>query len=81
MLAEFDGYKLLAGRVAIDYPLYGLKWCMILLNEFIPELMLRRTFASLKKSDKTGLQAMQLAKARNMASKIENEYESFPYSP
>lgn len=80
MFAEFDGYKFLADRVAIDYPLYGLKWCMILLNEFIPELMMRRTFASLKKSDKTGLQAMQLAKARNMARKIENEYENFPYS-
>lgn len=80
MCAEFDGYKLLADRIAIVYPLYGLKWCMILLNEFIPELMMRRTFASLNKSDKTGLQARQLAKARNMARKIENEYENFPYS-
>lgn len=80
MFAEFDGYKMLVDRVTIAYPLYGLKWCMILLNEFIPELMMKRTFASIKKSDKTKLQALQLAKAKNMARKIENEYEDFPYS-
>ena len=32
-------------RVAAYYPLFGLKWCLILLNEFLPNQILRRRFA------------------------------------
>ena len=34
-------------RLQIEYPLFGLVWCLILLNEFVPEHQERRQFATL----------------------------------
>ena len=79
ILAEFAGYRSFEDRLSIAYPLYGLKWCLILLNEFIPNSMRRRKFACFSKSDKAELQSVQLVKARNMAEKMEDEYDCFPY--
>jgi hypothetical protein len=33
-------------RLAAQYPLYGLRWCLILLNEFLPDRWRRRKFAA-----------------------------------
>lgn len=38
-----DGF--LRDRLAVVYPLYALKWCTILLNEFLPSHRARRDFA------------------------------------
>jgi len=79
ILSRFEDDKHLARRVEIVYPLFGLKWCLIFLNEFLPEDLLRRDFASEIAINKRNLQAQQLKKARYMLQKIRRDYEPFPY--
>lgn len=81
ILARFKHNHFLDNRVRITYPLFGLKWCLILLNEFIPELLARREFASQKEFNKGELQVAQLAKARRMLHRVMNEYGRFPIMP
>jgi len=71
--------KNLAKRVETVYPLFGLKWVTIMLNEFLPEDLQRRGFAAGRTLDRAAAQARQLEKARRMLQRIEREYESFPY--
>jgi hypothetical protein len=73
-----DGGEKLAARVRALFGLIALKWCMILLNEFVPEILQRRLFAdpSLRPEE---LQRQQLAKARNMLSIARNARTAFPY--
>jgi len=49
-------------RLALMYPLYGLRWICILLNEFLPERWTRRAYAGA--TDRPAAQARQLGKAR-----------------
>lgn len=79
ILQTFVEYPHLAQRVEIVYPLFGLKWCLILLNEFLPEHLLRRRFASTNGFQRHTLQAEQLAKAKRLLETIGEEYEHFPY--
>jgi thiamine kinase-like enzyme len=79
MMARFRESRFLDNRVRIVYPLFGIKWCVILLNEFVPELLARRGFAVKKDINKVELQTAQLAKARAMLSRVMSEYEHFPY--
>ncbi|CBN55128.1 MULTISPECIES: phosphotransferase [Kamptonema] len=79
MLRGFRDYRHLAKRVEIVYPLFGLKWCLILLNEFVPQDLLRRGFAQGSDLDRSPLQIEQLAKAKRMLQKILANYEQFPY--
>ena len=69
----------LPDRVEAVYPLYGLKWCLILLNEFLPEQLLRRRFAGMSHDDRWQKQNEQLAKAQAMLQRILKDYEHFPY--
>jgi len=66
-------------RVQVYYPLFGLKWCLILLNEFLPDQLLRRRFAGLSEQECLRKQREQLAKAESMIETTLNEYEHFPY--
>jgi hypothetical protein len=59
--------------------LFGLKWCLIMLNEFVPEDLQRRGFASGGSLDRATTQARQLEKARRMLARIERKHEDFPY--
>jgi thiamine kinase-like enzyme len=77
MFSHFAEYPQLVKRVEAIYPLYGIKWCLILLNEFLPEHRLRRQFAGADNPEI--LQMEQLAKARRMLQSIRGEYEQFPY--
>lgn len=79
ILSRFEDDKQLAKRIEIVYPLFGLKWCMILLNEFVPKDLLRRGFASGKSLDRGHLQAKQLAKAKRMLDRIMRDYENNHY--
>lgn len=79
MYRRFSGNKSLAKRVETVYPLFGLKWCLIMLNEFVPEDLQRRGFASGGSLDRATAQARQLEKAQRMLARIEREYEAFPY--
>jgi hypothetical protein len=60
------------------FPLFGLKWCLILLNEFLPEHLLRRKFAGMSERDRETRQIEQLAKAKNML-RLAVEASPFPY--
>jgi aminoglycoside phosphotransferase (APT) family kinase protein len=51
-------------RLNLLYPLYGLRWCLILLNEFLPDRWARREFAGA--GDRAAAEARQLAKATTL---------------
>ena len=79
VLRRFSDFPALLGRVESVYPLFGLKWCMILLNEFLSDSFQRRQFAAVAVTDRAALQMQQLDKARRMLNRIRSEYEHFPY--
>ena len=79
ILQCFSDYPRLVKRVKVVYPLFGLKWCLILLNEFLPEELIRRQFAGMKDQDLLMLQVEQLSKAKHMLQNIGRNYEHFPY--
>jgi len=78
MFRGFSEFKALPERTAASYRIYGLKWCMILLNEFVPELDARRRFAR-GKLDREKVLGEQLEKARRMLEETLRSYERFPY--
>jgi thiamine kinase-like enzyme len=79
ILQRFSDYPYLAKRVEIVYPLFGLKWCLILLNEFLPQHLLRRRFASANGLKRHILQTEQLAKAKRLLQMVSENYEHFSY--
>lgn len=66
-------------RVEIVYPLFGLKWCLILLNIYLPEYRRARKMDNLTSSNLDVLLRQQLNKSILMLNKIRREYEHFPY--
>jgi hypothetical protein len=74
VLRRFADFPGLSVRLESVYPLFGLKWCMIVLNEFLPAELLRRRFAATAGVDRSVVQARQLEKARKMLRR-----QSFPY--
>lgn len=50
-------------RLAVCFPLYGIRWSLIILNEFLPQLWARRAFAG-KGGDWGTAKRVQLQKAR-----------------
>ncbi|MDP1809593.1 MAG: phosphotransferase [Actinomycetota bacterium] len=79
IIQAFAHDPLLAGRIEIVYPLFGLKWCTILLNEFLPQHMRRRQFAGRVERQDESVLAEQLAKTKSFLRKISEEHERFPY--
>jgi len=73
-----QGRRLLAKRLPVAYALFAMKWCAILLNEFVPEHLARRRFAGDGRAEERILSG-QLAKARAMCDGIAETYEDFPY--
>ena len=69
----------LAKRLEIVYPLCGLKWCLILLNEWLPENLGRRRLSAGGPIDLDVVLPEQLSKAKAMLQKIKREYQRFPY--
>ena len=57
-------------RAGLVLPLTGLKWCLILLNEFLDAGLARREFAADREIDPRTARAEQLAKARNMLNTV-----------
>ena len=64
----------LPARARIVYPLFGLKWCLILLNEFVPEHLRRRSFASAAEGCRTDLLDRQLYRAERLLDRLNAEY-------
>lgn len=79
MVTKLRSNEHLVERIEIVYPLFGLKWCLILLNEFIPENLQRRHFASVAKINDSEILRQQLTKSRQMLERITDEYKVFPY--
>lgn len=65
-------------RVLAVYPLFGLKWCLICMNEFLPAYRHRHA-VSLDTDAWDGVKSFQLSKARAILNRITSEHEHFPY--
>jgi len=72
----------LRSRLAIAYPLFGLKWCMVLLNEFVPTSRSRRRFAagSQTEAECRRSQRRQLEKAGQLLTMVRSNYGKFASS-
>ena len=79
MILYFAKDKHLKTRLKVVFPLFGLKWCLIFLNEFLPEDFLRRDFAHNKGLIKEKVQAQQLLKAKNFLNQVMKNFKYFPY--
>ncbi|MBI5625229.1 MAG: hypothetical protein HY924_15735 [Elusimicrobia bacterium] len=77
-LDRLDATGHLAARLSAVFPLFGLKWCMILLNEFVPRLRLRRDFAAGRQASEDVLDR-QLEKARRMLCQVKRDMDPFRY--
>jgi thiamine kinase-like enzyme len=64
-------------RVRAVYPLFALKWCTILLNEFTLDHGARRSFAV--GASGVWSQTAQLEKARRLLGQAMDDYRNFPY--
>lgn len=61
----------LPGRISALSPLFVLKWCAILLNEFLPDHASRRTFATGEYSDYNEVLRTQLERSQVMLTRID----------
>lgn len=66
-------------RARLAFPLFGIKWCAILLNEFLPGPLDRRTFADPGGRGARERQARQLEKARTKLATLMDDHARFPY--
>ncbi len=64
-------------RAKAYYPLFRCKWSLILLNEFLPHVYERRSFAGAIPEDSSQILRAQLKKADICLSLIWSEYEKF----
>lgn len=69
----------LAQRARLAFPLFAIKWCSILLNEFLPGPLDRRTFAEPGGSSVHERQARQLVKARTQLATLMDDHARFPF--
>ncbi len=79
IVEKFQAPEWLLEHVKTVYPLFGIKWCLICLNEFLPEHRRRRQFAAGAEQDWAIVYSQQLSKARQILQRINGEYEQFPY--
>jgi hypothetical protein len=81
LLARFDdsgGW--LGERIRLVLPLFALKWCVILLNEFVPAHLERRRFAGPDERNREELLMDQVQKARTMLGRSRQVRRWFPYA-
>lgn len=71
--------QVLLDRTETVYPLFGLKWCLILLNPFLSRYRLHRGIVGESSLTQDGLLGQQLAQAKLMLSIVESDYDRFPY--
>ena len=79
LLHRLDDPAALARRLEVVYPLWGLKWCLILLNEFVPVDWLRRGFAKPTAGERREVYDRQLGKSRQLLRRVLQEHDHFPY--
>ena len=59
-------------RLKLLYPLFGLKWCMIMLNPFQPGYQLLKSNGDTERSN-------QLKRVENLAKFVHESYKELPY--
>ena len=69
-----------AARLALLYPLLALRWCVILLNEFLPERWAHRINAG-GQADWVAAKQRQLDRAREWVQSLTTNFQRFPYGP
>ena len=69
----------LAGRARLVYPWFGLKWSLILLNEFVPEHLRRRHFAGVPDADRAAVLRRQMSLAEQLLDDLAVRYQDNPY--
>lgn len=79
MLGTPKPVQALLERVETVYPLFGLKWCLIMLNPFLSRYRLQRGIGGVPGPSRNKALGQQLEKARLMLSSVEREYDRFPY--
>ena len=57
-------------RLYRQFPLYGLRWALIVLNEFLPLAWKRRRFAGRLEADRQEIEERQLAKAQDLLAAV-----------
>lgn len=65
----YSGDPQFEARLAALYPVFGLRWALIVLNEFIPKVQIRRTFAG-ETGERREIEEHQLAKARDLLARV-----------
>jgi hypothetical protein len=81
LLAGFPDPAALRRRVRLAYPLFGIKWCLIMLNEFLPGDLERRRFAQPEAGSARERQARQLEKTRQKLHWIRDDHDPFTPAP
>ncbi|MBI3723314.1 aminoglycoside phosphotransferase family protein, partial [bacterium] len=71
----FGDDETFADRLAAQFPLHGLHWCLLVLNEFLPERWKRRVLAGASESWEMAKRA-QLEKARSILTRVRAVRES-----
>ena len=75
-VSEIYGKHLLE-RLIAAWPIYGLNWCLIILNEFKDEVWSRRCAADNSKSDlREKHLSIQLSKSRNKLNELSKNYKN-----
>jgi hypothetical protein len=78
--AIYQTDELFAARLALLYSLFALRWCMILLNEFLPERWAHRVNAG-GQADWAAAKQRQLDRAREWVQSLTTNFQWFPYGP
>jgi hypothetical protein len=78
--AIYQTDEFFAARLALLYSLFALRWCMILLNEFLPERWAHRINAG-GQADWAAAKQRQLDRAREWVQSLTANFQWFPYGP
>ena len=70
LLTYLDTDRDLPNRLHLVYPLFGIKWCLILLNEFLDADYQRRSFANEGMVNRNSILVRQLSQAMNNYDKM-----------
>ncbi len=65
-------------RLKVFYPLYGLRWCAIMLNQFLPGYVMPGT-ENLTEEEKKNLREEKLNSVKRFLEEIHSYKEEFPY--
>ena len=76
--AVYQGDAGFGARLALLYPLFALRWCLILLNEFLPERWANRLNAGME-ADWDAAKQRQLDRASEWMHSLATGFRWFPY--